>query len=143
MTQASPPLSGGIVPTKAEIQRDRLMALVDDLPADERRAALDALDTIAAGRISKAQAYALITSIVEARARTEQRRKSDRRTDRRRRTIVGARVPRGYADLCRQAARDRGVSLNKWCLMAIAEALAHHYAADDVGTDPNPWYGFR
>lgn len=132
----------GIVPTKADTIRERLMPLIEALPADERRAGIAAVNSIGTGRMSRGKALAIVSDIIEARARTEARRRSDRRTDRRRRTLIGCRVPRSYADLVRRAAADRGLSLNKWCHLAIAEALAHHYVADDTEQEANPWYGW-
>ena len=74
--------------------------------------------------------FELIVAIAAARGRGAQRRTSDRRTDARRRTLVGARLPREQAERCRAAADKLGVSLYRFALEALeagcqrAEGLA-------------------
>ena len=59
------------------------------------------------GRVSPA----FIKRLAQARARTAQKAASDARTDRARRTLVGARVPRELAEKVKEAAEERGVSV--------------------------------
>ena len=63
-----------------------------------------------------------ITEIAQARGRAEHKRKSDRATDFRRRTLVGARVPRALKEQCRAQAQARGISLYRFVLDALEQA---------------------
>lgn len=129
---------GGIVPTIPETQINRLVNLVGDLPVDERKAALDALRYLQErkGTINHVDGLRLLLDVYMARARSEQRRSSDRVTDRKRRTLIGARVPRKMADDCRRAAFDEGLSLNAWVTKALYMGLGSNLAAvDRVGGD--------
>lgn len=61
-----------------------------------------------------------IESICDARQRTLDRRDSDRRTDARRRVLVGARLQRDAAKRCKACAKVQGESLYRfvsWALM--------------------------
>lgn len=98
---------------------ERAAAAVLRLPAPERRTVTRALYSLRRRHISQAAALEAASDIILARARTEARRESDKRTDARRRVLVGARVPRETAEQYRAAAERAGVSLYKW----VADAL--------------------
>lgn len=124
---------GGIVPTIPETQVNRLVNLVGDLPVDERKAALDALRYLQdrKGTINHVDGLRLLLDVYTARARSESRRHSDRISDRKRRTLIGARVPHKMADDCRRAAFDEGLSLNAWVTKALYMGLGSNLAAVD------------
>lgn len=98
---------------------ERAAAAVLRLPAPERRTVTAALYSLRRRRISQTAALEAASDIILAHARTENRRESDRRTDTRRRVLVGARVPREAAEKYRAAAERAGVSLYRW----VADAL--------------------
>lgn len=129
---------GGIVPTIPETQVNRLVNLVADLPVDERKAALDALRYLQdkKGTINHVDGLRLLLDVYVARGRTEARRHSDRISDRKRRTLIGARVSHKMADDCRRAAFDEGLSLNAWVTKVLYMGLGSNLAAvDRVGAD--------
>lgn len=78
--------------------------------AEEREVLLDAL---AAGQRE------LVTALVLARRRTEQRRDSDRETDVERRLLVGARLPKATGEQLRRCAQDHGMSLYRFVCSAL------------------------
>lgn len=100
--------------------RTDIERLILELPADEKRAALSALEVVK-DTIAEAALY----EVLAARRRTEQRRRSDRETDKQRRRLVGARLPRETAERCKWEAEAEGLSLNAW----VTEAIAHKLAA--------------
>lgn len=85
-----------------------------DLSADERRAVDRALD--------EAEDAGPIVDIVLARARSLRRSCSDKRTDRRRRELVGAHVPRALAARVRATAAERGVSMYRFMVDTLTAA---------------------
>lgn len=82
--------------------------------AEEREVLIDAL---AAGQRE------LVTALVLARRRTQQRRDSDSETDVERRLLVGARVSRKRAERFRKCAQDHGLSLYRF----VCNALEREY----------------
>lgn len=56
---------------------------------------------------------------VAAAGRCMAKRESDRHTDYKRRVLVGARVPRAFAERCRTAAETEGISLYAWVVRAL------------------------
>ena len=95
--------------------------IVQRLPADERRAirkALEEVDTMEA-REARNFAEKHIIGIAIAIERTNRRRTSDRRTDRERRVLVGARVPRERHEAYTRAAKASGRSLYRFVLDAL------------------------
>lgn len=114
---------------EAKYRRFRLG--VREMGADERaamKAALEGARSLKPQEVERM--FELIVAIAAARGRGAQRRTSDRRTDARRRTLVGARLPREQAERCRAAADKLGVSLYRFALEALeagcqrAEGLA-------------------
>ncbi len=85
------------------------------LSADEKRAVCRAMKT---SRVSD------VAAIVAAMDRSRRRKASDRATDRRRRVLVGARVPRELAEQVRRAAQARGVSVYRFIVDIIREAVS-------------------
>ena len=91
------------------------------LPAAERRAIQQALDT-AANITNPAERQALlqaITGVVAARRREQMQAASNRRTERARRHLIGAHVPLALYQRCTQAAEDEGVSMYRWVMSAL------------------------
>lgn len=78
--------------------------------AEEREVLLDAL---AHGQRE------LVSALVLARRRTQQRRDSDAGTDVERRLLVGARLPRQTAERYRACARAHGLSLYSFACSAL------------------------
>lgn len=61
----------------------------------------------------------LVTALILARRRTQQRRDSDSETDLNRRLLVGARLPRQAAERYRECAREHGLSLYQFSSQAL------------------------
>lgn len=120
--------------------RTDILALIEGLPVDERRAASGALKVVRGTPGEDA-----LCDVLAARRRTEQRRQSDRLTDSQRRRLVGARVSRAVAEMCKDAAANCGLSLNAWTTRALMAALKNTQTQDIASTDRqnhNPWYGW-
>lgn len=101
----------------------RILAAVERLPAEERRAAKRALLRLdGRGPVSKSRAIEAAGDIIRAAARGHGKRASDRETDRRRRVLVGARVLRTMAERYQDAADAQGVSLYAWVVAALDRA---------------------
>lgn len=129
---------GGIVQTK----QDRIKAWAELLPAIERQGIEGALAMLQEWPEEEREKVAeLLQKVVQTRARTVQKY----RFDRRKRTLVGARVNRDFADLCKAAARAKGLSVTKWCHQALQAALIQQLSPKvqewEEGQE-NPWYGF-
>ena len=106
------------------MDRRELMAVsraLDRLPVDQRKAALRAFRQVTgkAPLVLRVRAFEAIGDLIRAQARTNDRRKSDAKTDATRRTLVGARVPRADADRYRAAAAAEGLSLYAWTVAAL------------------------
>ena len=65
----------------------------------------------------------VISNIVIERGKAVRKKASDKRTDRVRRTLVGARVPRELAQRCQAAAEEEGVSLYAWVSGVLEKSL--------------------
>lgn len=125
----------------------RIMAAVEQLPAEERRAAKRALLRLdGRGPVSKSRAIEAAGDIIRAAARGHAKRASDRETDRRRRVLVGARVPRELAQRYQAAAAAQGVSLYAWAVAALTRAAQDTEAKQqqtqdmvDEREDAPPW----
>lgn len=87
---------------------------------DAMKAALEAIDALPPN--CREMMLDRVTEIAAARGRAQGRRTSDRITDLRRRTLVGARVPRDLKEKCRALAQARGVSLYRFVLDALEQA---------------------
>ncbi len=94
---------------------ERFKEAYDCLSADEQRAVMRAVHTSANPQD--------VVNIVLAIDRARGRRASDRATDRRRRVLVGARVPRSLAEKVRLAARKKGVSEYRFVLDLLENAV--------------------
>lgn len=101
----------------------RILAAVERLPAEERRTAKRALLRLdKPGPVPKSRAIEAAGDIIRAAARGHGKRASDRETDRRRRVLVGARVPREQAARYQEAAAVQGLSLYAWVTAALDAA---------------------
>lgn len=60
-----------------------------------------------------------IQNIAKAARRDAKKRQSDERTDKVRRVLVGARIPRKEAERCRSCARNMGESMYKFAFTAL------------------------
>lgn len=109
-------LEKGIVHTSI----DRLVGYMIELPAAERQGIARALTCIdGMPEQEKEKALLALQRAVYPRIRAHKCHKNDVKS----RTLVGTRVSREFAELCREAARRRGQSLNEWCRAAIWNAL--------------------
>ena len=62
---------------------------------------------------------AFVERLAQARRRTAQRQESDAETDKGRRLLVGARLPRPLAEKYRACAKARGISLYRFVCLAL------------------------
>lgn len=76
-----------------------------------------------------------LVSMTVARARTGRKRDSDAQTDRRRRQLVGARLPKHQADRCRACARLEGESVYRFVCSALERACSEVEARHRRGPD--------
>lgn len=115
---------------------NRILQAIDQLPAEERRAAKRGLLRLSRGRgnISASRAIAAIGDVITAAARGHGKRASDRETDRRRRVLVGARIPRERATRYQEAAAAQGLSLYAWVVAALDRATQDAAAEREPGT---------
>lgn len=124
----------GVVQTKYE----RLQGLLQYLPSLERQAVEDALDLIKEGDKEEQEwGLKMLEKVLYARVRGVKKASFDRQ----KRTIIGARVNRDFADLCKAAAEERGMSVTKWCHKALVDALMKHL--DTTRNDVEPPYLLR
>lgn len=75
------------------------------------------------GSIPEAEALQMACSCILVGSRAVGKRLSDRRTDKNRRTLIGARVPRDLADQCKAEAERRGMSVYRWVVWALERGL--------------------
>lgn len=132
---------GGIVQTAML----KIGAWSQMLPAIERQGIADALDYIR-GYPEDDQATTLLAlqKVVSARARTAQKASFDRK----KRTLIGARVNRDFADLCKEAAKASGKSVTKWCYAALTAAIIRQMKPNvendlEENGSNDIWYGWR
>lgn len=85
-----------------------------------RSAAMRALER---PRLTQGEVAELIETLILAGSRAVGKRLSDRRTDKNRRTLIGARVPRDLADQCKAEAERRGMSVYRWVVWALEKGL--------------------
>jgi hypothetical protein len=103
---------------------ERVSAALEHVSERERAEIIRAVNRINQGRnIDEYLALSVVADVILARERTRRKRQSDRRTDKARRVLVGARVPRAFAERCKQEAFIRGVSLYAWVVWALEKAL--------------------
>ncbi len=94
---------------------ERFKEAFDQLSADEKRAVQQAATT----SLRPSDVFDVVMAIDRTRAR----RSSDRATDAKRRVLVGARVPRELGDKVKLAAQEKDVSVYRFVLDTISEAV--------------------
>lgn len=126
-----------------QAKRQKLAAWSMTLPAIERQgveAALDYIDGMP--EEEKTAGYLALERVISPRIRTLRNAKIDVR----KRTLIGARVSRDFADLCKDAAKASGRSLTKWAYAALWDALLKQGSAVEnelPKNSSNIWYGWR
>lgn len=100
--------------------------------AEEREVLRRAMEQIAAQGLDRDGQYAMVLDLILARRRAGQRYDSDSRTDRARRILVGARVPRRTAEKYRKCAAAHGLSLYRFAVEAL-EREYQHLRSHEVG----------
>lgn len=108
---------------------------------DAMKAALKAIDALPPN--CREMMLDRVTEIAAARGRAQARRTSDRITDLRRRTLVGARVPRALKEQCRAQAQARGVSLYRFVLDALEQACHNGHALSGEGGCSEQLFDYR
>lgn len=137
--QETPAPENGIVQTK----KQKLAAWSMMLPSLERQgiaAAMDYIDGLPGEE--KTTAYLALTKVISPRIKGIRVHKNDVRS----RTLVGARVNRDFADLCKAAAKTSGRSLTKWVYAALWDALLKQgsIVENELPKNSNDiWYGWR
>lgn len=90
---------------------------------EEREVLRRAMEQIANRGLDRDGQYAMVLDLILARRRAGQRYDSDSRTDRARRILVGARVPRELAGQVRCCAKARGVSVYRFVVDIITKEI--------------------
>lgn len=111
--------------TREEARLERFKAGIAAMSTAEREALEVAMLTARA--IPGGKGVSIIEQLVEmaaARARTEAKHRSDAQTDRRRRRLVGARLPKHQADRCRACAKLEGESVYRFVCSALERACS-------------------
>ncbi|HIY16162.1 MAG TPA: hypothetical protein H9839_02400 [Candidatus Intestinimonas stercorigallinarum] len=111
--------------TREEARVKRFREGVLSMSTNER----DALQTamLTAREIPGGKGMSIVNQLVDmaiARARTGRKRDSDAQTDRKRRQLVGARLPRHQAERCRACARLEGESVYRFVCSALERACS-------------------
>ena len=101
---------------------DRIVPYLDDFPFKER---MEMLYLLTEQPKTPGEEWALKVAMhaVAAAGRCMAKRESDRRTDHKRRVLVGARVPRALAEKCRAAAEAEGLSLYAWVMRTLEQTF--------------------
>lgn len=138
---ANAPDLGGIV-QKSMVKIGTWMKL---LPAEEVRGLKKALDEIeGANQWEMVKSYKIIENILAARVNVIRKQTFDAK----KRTLIGTRVNRDFADRCKKAAESSGRSLNRWVYTACwNQILRQNQGAVEAylqvdEPDTNPWYGW-
>lgn len=87
---------------------------------DEQEALYRVFTAVRAGE--QGEACEALKRLCWARERARKREKQSAATDKRRRVLVGARLPREEAEWCKAAAHSKGMSLYAWCRKALLQA---------------------
>lgn len=131
----------GIVHTGIE----ELRTWAKRLPAIERRgfeAALEYIKDIERDE-EKEVAVMALQRVILARIRNMRIQQNDVRS----RTLIGTRVKRDFACMCRDAARASGRSLNQWVYAALWNTILHQsrFVEHEVPENDsnNIWYGWH
>lgn len=116
------------------------------LPAEEKRGLIQAMEEIKETPIEETlKAYKAIERILQARVSVIRKQNFDVK----KRTLIGTRVNRDFADQCKSAARSSGRSLNRWVYTACWNQIlrqnrgsAEAVLGDADEPETNPWYGW-
>ena len=101
---------------------EKMGPYVRGLPCDERKAITAAAVAFSVPQIPRRTAIRKLERIVYSIHRTEERRKSDKETDARRRRTVGTKVSVETWERYRELAAARGMTLNQWVTLALQRA---------------------
>ena len=105
-------------------ESDPIITLLEAKPVEERRKLRRLLLGLEGKRyLQDWEALDLVEAILRAGEETRQARARERRTDARRRCLVGARVPRAFYERCKREASLQGLSLYAWVVEALERAL--------------------
>ena len=111
--------------TREEARVKRFREGVLSMSTNERDALQAAM--LMAREIPGGKGMSIVDQLVDmaiARARTDRKRDSDAQTDRKRRQLVGARLPRHKAERCRACARLEGESVYRFVCSALERACS-------------------
>lgn len=111
--------------TREEARVKRFREGVLSMSTNERDALQAAM--LMAREIPGGKGMSIVDQLVDmaiARARTDRKRDSDAQTDRKRRQLVGARLPRHQAERCRACARLEGESVYRFVCSALEQACS-------------------
>ena len=111
--------------TREEARVKRFREGVLSMSTNERDALQAAM--LMARAIPGGKGMSIVDQLVDmaiARARTDRKRDSDAQTDRKRRQLVGARLPRHQAERCRACARLEGESVYRFVCSALERACS-------------------
>ena len=111
--------------TREEARVKRFREGVLSMSTNERDALQAAM--LMAREIPGGKGMSIVDQLVDmaiARARTDRKRDSDAQTDRKRRQLVGARLPRHQAERCRACARLEGESVYRFVCSALERACS-------------------
>lgn len=111
--------------TREEARVKRFREGVLSMSTNERDALQAAM--LMARTIPGGKGMSIVDQLVDmaiARARTDRKRDSDAQTDRKRRQLVGARLPRHQAERCRACARLEGESVYRFVCSALERACS-------------------
>ena len=79
------------------------------------------------GHVPVSRALDVAQEIILAGDRTLRKRESDTRTDRARRILIGAKIPRDVADLYKTQAQEEQISIYRWAVNAFGVYYALHW----------------
>lgn len=111
--------------TREEARVKRFREGVLSMSTNERDALQAAM--LMAREIPGGKGMSIVDQLVDmaiARARTDRKRENDAQTDRKRRQLVGARLPRHQAERCRACARLEGESVYRFVCSALERACS-------------------
>ena len=113
---------------------NRTIAALDRRHAAEKQRITRALRRLPRrGPVSVSRALDVAQDIILAGDRTLRKRESDTRTDRARRILIGAKIPRDTAEIYKTQARKEGVSMYRWAV----NAFQIYYTLGEVGEHEN------
>ena len=105
-----------------ERKLNRAILSVGRMSADEKRALIAALECLKELRGPVRKMEECLCDIGIAMQRTQRRRESDAATDKKRRKLVGARLPIAEAERCAACAELEGVSMYRFVVRALSVA---------------------